>query len=153
MSSILAWFIVLRRVRIGGAGGRCSSMGKILPFRDRITPVSLVPAKKNELSFGKRSVPSKAWQSEMLFLVIKNLCRILSDKSRVRRISPSRESFWSFAARTLVFVFNILCLGTKAFPFCVSMLTDAPLSNRTLIFMFSIDIKKRGKKKVSYGFR
>ena len=59
---VMSVFLVLGFIsnRNTSSGVRCSRIGNILPFKDRITPVSRVPAKKNESSFGNRSVPSNA---------------------------------------------------------------------------------------------
>ena len=43
--------------------------------------------------------------------------------------------------------------GINDFPFCVIMLTEAPLSNRTCIFALAILIENRGSLKFLYGFK
>ena len=54
----------------------CFRIGKISPFKHSDIPVFFEPERKNESSLGNRSVPSKAWQSGISFVVIKNLCLI-----------------------------------------------------------------------------
>ena len=101
-------------------------------------------SKKNEFSFGKRSVPRSAWQPVMSFCEIRNLCWTGCSKPGGNVTSPFMLSLWLFAANTLTYVCEIRLDEMVFLPLFVRRLTLHLLMNSTLIFWLFIVIVNMG---------